>query len=172
MTTKDPTPSAEDQTPGLVMSEQATAKEQVLAWVRSKNPDSMELKFGCKVCFQDGNICNYCRSMMGNRRRGRSEISTILCCENGGTSPDYDVFENEYEILGSDMHLNDLLIALRHRRSAGEYGCLCDELIGIERDETCCCSYEDSPMKYDLTKDLHSQKPEFYEALLPLLTNA
>lgn len=129
-----------------------SAKDRVLAWVREKNPQTMELKFGCRV-----------------HRYGVHD-ETLLVVRRGGIGKDkirkwwcnngYDYRRDEIVILGSDMGLQELLIAL----------CDNNPHISIMSDQFCYIEYQpESEVEYDLTQNLHNQSPEFYEALLPLL---
>lgn len=131
-----------------------SAKNRVLAWVRSKNPQTMELKFGCKVLVEG-------EERMFVRRRN----SDCIIALGDAVTQCY----REFTILGSDMGLQELLIALEgtdHMDATCERmsdvqgwgsGALVIDVLGYVYDI------------YDLTKNLHDQAPEFYEAILPIV---
>lgn len=152
-----------------------SAKERVLAWVRSKNPASMELKFGCKILVSELLCTNNAFDVIPKSSKSLCTILSYSAAykENTPSSTDWndeaisvwcdewhvertwggeDLEESDgYEILGSDMGLQELLIALKTRDiSIESCGALMDSI-------------------YDLTKNLHNQDDSFYEALLPLI---
>lgn len=138
-----------------------SAKDQVITWVRSKNPQTMELKFGCEVqTISESGFINY---------------STVIQCDTDKRGkPKYLLYNNEIgarwcpkqvinEILGSPLGLQELLIAL----GDPAYEVHGDGWI-VERD-----AYGDptSYAQFDFTQNLHNQPDSFYESLLPLLPN-
>lgn len=134
-----------------------TAKDRVLAFVRSKNPQTMELKFGCAIDRGLTQGQEYIAGIFNDR------VSIGIRGHDGWSYLPFEVPKNEFDsgkwrILGSDMGLQELLIAVRTlgmflidvHGSIGRYGM--GELT-----------------KYDLTKNLHEQSDEFYASILPLL---
>lgn len=118
-------------------------KDRVLAFVRSKNPSTMEPK----------ELCRYEWSNLDGAAGG-GFIQSAKHWDAIQSHPKID----EVKILGSDMTLQELLIAVRAigmflidvHGSIGRYGM--GELT-----------------KYDLTKNLHEQSDETYDALAKLI---
>ena len=131
------------------MSHESTpsAKSRVLEWVRSKNPQTMEPK----------ELCRY-------------EWSNLDGAAGGGfiqSKKHWDAIQShpkidEVKILGSDMGLQEFVIALR---GTGALLKMNGELFQSSQRIKPLCTY-------DLTKNLHEQSDDFYEALLPLIPNA
>lgn len=144
-----------------------SAKEQVLAWVRSKNPQTLELKMGCEVeTISEAGFLNYSIVLQVREdKRGKAQYF-LFNDEIGARWCPKRVI---HEILGSDMGLQELVIAIG--RKARPF--LRDDKfmrLGLEwfvvTHISCEYRYE---CFFDLTKNLHNQEPEFYEALLPLI---
>ena len=159
----------------------ASAKEQVLAWVRSKNPQTMKLKFGCKFRWNYDTYMVNC----GGNCFPRQHILAFSCTGDShywadnpsdaqketrkyfSQSQEWLEENKEYiEILGSDMGLQELLIALKDiplnigMYTTGRLRISNISCIHGAGNETCV---------FDLTKNLHNQDDSFYEALLPII---
>lgn len=144
----------------MTTNQQPTAKEQVLAWVRERNPQTMELKFGCRVeviageeleigscfmvCMVEHGEITYVRDGMGKRYAAR-----------------------HLKILGSDMGIRELLRALNNLKD----GCYAISSCGwIYSRKSLLDQYiPATDIPFDLTKNLHEQSDEFYQAILTLL---
>lgn len=168
--------------------DKASAKDKVLAWVRSKNPQTMELKKGCKCVFRelygekatwDGYIGYEERQ---DERIKKTQEKVILEFweygndEHGSFSTHYEIVE----ILGSDMGLQELMIAFKSIHGMKAY-------IGVHSNfpfgnkdfhegllvlhiQSSVSPYSHN-IGFDLSKNLHQQPDEFYEAILPLISH-
>lgn len=148
------------------MSTEHTHKDRVLAWVRSKNPHTMELDFGCMIEDARGSkrvLCERYEHVKGDLYRSvaRPNCLVQIC-----------------EILGSDMGLQELLIAMKtlHPKPAyfgvhinHPFGCESFHEGNLVIHVQATFSPFSFNIPFDLTKNLHNQSPEFYESLLPLL---
>lgn len=127
----------------------ASAKEKVLKWVREKNPQTMEYSHTFKV-----------------RISNLDGLDRIVTVANEGTmdqirsNPKID----DVEILGSDMGLQELLIAF----GVDDYKlrAIKEGWVRIYKEDA---ALRDHTVDFDLTKDLHEQSPDFYQSLLPLI---
>lgn len=137
-----------------------SAKELVLQFVREKNPQTMELKFGCEIMITG---CEY--------------IFDFICEENNKyilkTQDDsYAIIRKPFstKILGSDMGLQELLNALC---LLGAHSIIGDwKTHGTINGILAFYSGDgDALFKYDLTQNLHNQPDEFYTSLLPLIND-
>lgn len=170
-----------------------SAKELVLQFVREKNPQTMELKFGCVLRGTSGieflflgcerwrghDKINYWKAAYTlreypferlnskaikepNMQTGMDEYTRdMLDSMNSSSNVCINGSSNDYKIIGSDMGLQELLIAL----DIEEYKVRADGWI-VRGD-----GYGDytSYALYDLTKNLHNQSDEFFTSLLPLI---
>lgn len=132
----------------------SSAKQQVLDFVRSRCPETMELKFGCEVRVH----------ILDNRDHERDVVIDDRIT-NGEVRLGYfgDVSVSDIEILGSDLQLHHLLIAFAWAKN------ICVYPSGLITETPSDTEYE--ICTFDLTQNLHSQTPEFYEAILPLIPN-
>lgn len=165
-----------------------TPKEQVLAFVRAKNPQTMELKFGCKLSFDiqvpvdnwetlTWRIVEMCRD---NSEEGEfNNVAVVEDYGGEGYAKDMVVLEisqeelEEYEIIGSDMGLQELLIAansVKKHHGTVEYREDGAWFFFYEHDPDLFISRLECCAWIDLTKDLHNQSDDFYSSLLPLLS--
>lgn len=145
------------------------AKQRVLDWVRAKNPKTMELKFGCKISYTEGGHTKVFTFIK------KTKFSYYIFGYSGNKTNqiikrDRRICEERYVILGSDMGLQELMIAL-HTISVLNNGIVFAEILDDGRGSL----WNDSnkmlaSFHYDLTKNLHEQSPEFYESLLPLIS--
>lgn len=142
-----------------------TAKQQVLDWVRSKNPQTLELKEGCVIkCGIDHR--DPCLVTHVWRPDDDSLAAYCYCVEDCGTEIRMiEDPEDTVEILGSDMGLQELLIAIGLSHLSDSFCCSDGGWI-YEKDQ-----YGDPTYygQFDLTKNLHNQTEEFYTAILPLI---
>lgn len=167
-------------------SSPSSAKQAVLDWVRSKNPQTLELKEGCILKETDQNtklkagvsifpvqlwICSAKHTevrggvyyeyvdIIPHRSFYGSKIPGNICLRvNTGKMIEVD---HKYEILGSDMTKQELEIALHsfNCTKKNETTCLYEIFIGDEPHD----------VEFDLTKNLHNQTDDFYESILPLI---
>ena len=147
----------------MTNSEKASAKDTLLAWVRSKNPQTMEPK----------ELCRYAWSNLDGAAGG----GFIQSAEHWDAIQSHPKID-EVTILGSDMGLQELLIAFKSIHGKQTYfGVHTNHPFGCEQfhDGKLVFHVQSnfSPyshnLPFDLTKNLHSQSDEFYEALLPLI---
>lgn len=148
----------------MTTPESSSAKQRVLEWVRSKNPDSMELKFGCRVRSKQFNT-NYVIS----HATEDAVAYAPQYIENDFRWDSRDHYRNgEFEILGSDMGLQEMLIALQTLPNIADgCGVMKNGMMIIEDLDH--GQIERHRILFDFTKNLHSQKPEFYESISPLI---
>lgn len=147
----------------MTKNETQSAKDQVLAWVRSKNPQTMELKFGCRILVhrQRGDEEMIYKGDQEMLQKNIDELRTdgCDCC-----SDSFDM--GQCEILGSDMGLQELLIALKGvPLNLGMYK------TGRLRISNNSCFYGsgNETFVFELTKNLHNQSQEFYEEIAKLI---
>lgn len=172
-----------------------SAKERVLAFVRAANPATMELKDGCKILVPSRCCANHafdetlpendmslCTVMMYDSG-GRLDTAdgtdyegpTItVWCDDWGIArswgehgwDDEDCELPKYQILGSDMGLQELLIALNANQQI---------TIKLHNDGQgiLIMLWEGNLVKHCavflLSQNLHNQPEFFYGSLLPLL---
>lgn len=122
-------------------------KQRLEDKIREGVPESMELKFGCKVTdgvsgyivnFVDPNCVHFCL----------------------GNAEELGIVRREWQILGRPLALQDVLIALP------------DNLVQVHLSNPIVLIvdiYNKKEAQYDLTKDYHHQSEEFYEFLYQLL---
>jgi hypothetical protein len=134
-----------------------SAKEQVLDWVRNKNPQTLELKFGCKI-----------------RYGGITETIVHSINPNGEVQTDkftgwllVSKIKQDYRILGSDMGLQEFCRALTY---SGFYYSMNHNFKFTIRKHPTVGSIEF--VEYDDEQDLHNQSEEFYQAVLPLINDS
>lgn len=157
-----------------------SAKEQVLAWVRERNPQTMELKDGCVVryVYPHGQITMEGVFIGKSGHYGNSELWGLRVQNCVMPIPNKNHFEKSAQILGSDMGLQELLIAFMsiHGKNKVHVGWHLNCPFGakdfFEGMFVFHIQHENGSVNlaFDLTKNLHNQEPEFYEALLPLLS--
>ena len=132
------------------------AKAKVLSFVRERNPETMELKFGCKYSY-NGSVDTYIGGDM-------SPPSQFI------TNEDYP----EYNIIGCDMGLQELLIAITKQDENKMIGDTTIIEFLVQYDGIVWMESSYGNCNYDLSENLHNQDkkdPNFYLKLLPLLSN-
>lgn len=156
-------------------------KQKILDWVRSKNPQTMELKKGC--LFEENFDlwvinCERCENERIFAYSCTGDKHDFACAENNTDDNrwryKYNSFSRKYlesseyvKIIGSDMGLQELLIAVqslplpKHLIVHRNGDILLFESGYLDEDKILC--------KFDLTKNLHQQSEEFYQAILPLI---
>lgn len=128
----------------------ASAKERVLAWVREKNPQTMEIGIGVRCRIKNSHFSTKTHEILIGDRYVYYDTEFVIDSDMNRDNEDpYCII---VEILGTDMGLQELLIAIRE--GIEDNGAVQDRIIyGM----------------FDLTQNLHNQAEEFYESLLPLL---
>jgi len=150
-----------------------TQKQRLEEKVREAVPESMELKFGCRVVRSTE---EYIFLHMSDEMTGDIEKDMKQCAQLYCEKSDKIVFTTKIDkILGRPLTLQDVLIALNKS----------GEMIGVDDDGSfrsypdgsrihtyggIGCSFNGEYMPaYDLTKDYHHQSDEFYTFLYELL---
>lgn len=175
-----------------------SAKNRVLAWVRERNPQTMELKFGCMFQFKSGFVtpsdgevlpdkyCNRPFFLMSHNIRDdnpwqTSDIKTTVLtfCDLSsftsaislkvGTEIPMSYFLVNLDILGSDMGLEHLMKALQLHPCTDTKLVDDGRLTVTEYPPRCQTAGISVITHFDFDKNLHSQAPEFYESLLSLI---
>lgn len=136
------------------MNTNQSAKEQVLSWVRSKNPQTLELKVGTKLFLRP------------TPYSGKSpKLSQVCECSDISWWR-----QHKDKILGSDMGLQELWLAFERSGNID---------LHIEPDGTIkqhkewdmdSITLKKETIGFDLTKNLHEQSEEFFQAILPLIS--
>ena len=142
----------------MTLQETQSAKEKVLKFVRDANPSTMELKFGCRV------LSKKSRNKKESQVTWIGEWSVML----GKQERNFPSIATRYEILGSDMGLENLLIALEKNIDVSG---MHPESQGMAEHDRKMEIWQDIADRYDLSENLHNQDPNFYIKLLPLLSN-
>ena len=150
-----------------------TKLTELEAKIRASVPESMELKFGCRVNrIFDGKKCQF--MVLEDRSVDQVFIQSLPTgsiayeMKKSFLMNESEQLETDrYEILGRPLQLADVLIALNNEGATVQTVISHDPKgfwIDIE-------DYEGNVIKtqYDLTKDYHHQSPEFYEFLHTLL---
>ena len=133
-----------------------TAKEKVLAWVRSRNPDTMELKPGCRV------RCNGKATGIFAGDSGRTVIKHWV--ERNGHLIQRGRKIREDEILGSDMGLREFCRALTY---SGFYHTMNHNFKFSIKEKL---DHPETIVEWDDEQNLHNQSDEFYESILLCLS--
>lgn len=151
----------------------SSAKQEVIAWVRERNPQTKRLQAGCRVAWGrvQATVAGF------NILRAKWEVMN----ESGNILPTVDI-ENA-EILGTDMGKQEFEIALKslHGKEHGIHvGWHSNYPFGTEGFFEGLFVYHiqsrippySHNIGYNLTLPLHRQDesdPEFFEAMLPLV---
>lgn len=134
------------------------AKEKVLQFVRAANPHTLELKFGCKILVhwkRRDEVMIYKDTIETlEPQEGMLRTSGCDCCSTA-------LSNEEYKILGSDMGLQELLIAFMQK----DILLLVDTFGSIRND------IHEQLTWMNFSENLHNQPDQFYLDLLPLITN-
>lgn len=140
----------------------SSAKDKVLAWVRSNNPATMEAKLGCYFLIKEEN---------GWREHIQKwDDEWVGCADKQGKFNFQLRGVESYEqnkivecSIGSDMGLQELLIALKNDQSKPI----------LVSDSGYFWTWQKDELKYlfdfDLTQNLHNQSQEFYEEIAKLI---
>jgi len=142
-----------------------TQKQRLEEKVREAVPESMELKFGCRVVRSTE---EYIFLHMSDEMTGDIEKDMKQCAQLYCEKSDKIVFTTKIDkILGRPLTLQDVLIALGKKNNTIAVG-VDGWFVKCESD-ICCEDLSDTTEEYDLTKDYHHQSDEFYTFLYELL---
>jgi len=142
-----------------------TQKQRLEEKVREAVPESMELKFGCRVVRSTE---EYIFLHMSDEMTGDIEKDMKQCAQLYCEKSDKIVFTTKIDkILGRPLTLQDVLIGLQGVDNQRFWISDRGEILSPDDWE-----FRKIPMQgriYDLTKDYHHQSDEFYTFLYELL---